>query len=84
MKANFIGPSQYEGTKFCFKILRKPFDATMPKPAYGWQGLAWIVRPEYDFGVFSTSCLAPAALSSVELVVRLKRYKQTDAPYRKL
>ena len=34
--------------------------------------------------MFSTSRFAPAALSSVELVVGIKRYKQTDAPYQKL
>ena len=43
------------------------------------QSLDWIVRLEYSFRVFSTSRFAPVALSSVELVVRIKRYKQTDA-----
>ena len=47
----------------------------------GQQGLDWIVGPEYSFGVFSTSCFAPAALSSVELVVRIKRYKKKNAPF---
>ena len=37
-----------------------------PKPAYGRQGLDWIVRPGYSFGVFSTSRFAPPALSSVD------------------
>ena len=46
------------------------------------QGLDWIVGPEYSFGVFSASRFAPAALRSVEFVVRIKCYKQTDAPYR--
>ena len=27
---------------------------TRPKPARGWQGLDWIVEPEYSFRVFST------------------------------
>ena len=40
--------------------------------------------PEYSFGVFSMSRFAPVGLSLVELVVRIKRHKQTDAPYRKL
>ena len=31
------------------------FCTTRPKPAYGRQGLDWIVRPGYSFGVFSTS-----------------------------
>ena len=30
------------------------------------QGLDWIVRPGYSFGVFSKSRLAPPALSSVD------------------
>ena len=40
--------------------------------------------PEYSFSVFSMSCFAPPGLSLVELVARIKRHKQTDAPYRKL
>ena len=28
---------------------------TRPKPAYGRQGLDWIVRPGYSFVVFSTN-----------------------------
>ena len=31
----------------------------MPKPAYGRQGLDWIVGPGYSFGVFSMSRFAP-------------------------
>ena len=42
---------------------------TRPKPAYGRQGLDWIVGPEYSFGVLSTSCCVPAVLSLVEVVV---------------
>ena len=57
---------------------------TRPKPAYDRQGQDWIVRPEYSFGVFSTSRFAPAALNLVELMVMIKRYKQTDAPNQKL
>ena len=34
--------------------------------------------------MFSTSRFAPAAFNSVELVVRIKRFKQTDATLRKL
>ena len=30
------------------------FDITRPKPAYGRQGLDWIVGPGYSFVVFST------------------------------
>ena len=44
-------------------------------------GLDWIVGPEYSFGVFSMSGFAPAALSSVELVVRIKHYKKKNAPF---
>ena len=44
-----------------------------PKPFYGREGLDWIVGPEYSLGVFSTSRFAPAALNSVELVVRIKQ-----------
>ena len=29
------------------------FADTRPKPAYGRQGLDWIIRPEYSFRVFS-------------------------------
>ena len=29
------------------------FYSTRPKPAYGWQGLDWIVGPGYSFVVFS-------------------------------
>ena len=36
---------------------------TRPKPAY-WQGLHWIVGPEYSFRVFSTSRFAPSAQQS--------------------
>ena len=39
---------------------------TRPKPAYGRQGLEWIVRPGYSFGVFSMSRVAPLVLSSVD------------------
>ena len=35
---------------------------TRPKPAYSWQGLDWIVWPEYSFAVFSTSRFAPASV----------------------
>ena len=38
-------------------VLNKPteeFDVTRPKPAYGRQGLDWIVGPGYSFVVFST------------------------------
>ena len=31
------------------------FENTRPKPAYGRQGLDWIVRPGYSFVVFSTN-----------------------------
>ena len=48
------------------------------------QGLDWIVRPDYSFGVFSTSRFAPAVLSSVKLTVRIKHYRQTGAAYQKL
>ena len=34
--------------------------------------------PEYSFGVFSMSRFAPLGLSLVELVVRIKLYKQTN------
>ena len=34
--------------------LDKRFYITRPKPAYGRQGLDWIVRPGYSFVVFST------------------------------
>ena len=33
----------------------KDFLCTRPKPAYGRQGLDWIIGPGYSFGVFSTS-----------------------------
>ena len=39
---------------------------TRPKLAYGREGLDWIVRPGYNFGVFSTSRFAPPTLSSVD------------------
>ena len=51
------------------------------RPTAG-KGLVWIVGPEYSLGVFSASRFAPAALRSVEFVVRIKYYKQTNAPYR--
>ena len=54
---------------------------TRPKPAYGRQGLDWIVGPEYSFGVFATSCFRPAVLSSVEFLVRIKCYKNKNAPF---
>ena len=50
-----------------------------PKLAYGWQGLECIVGPKYSFRVFSTSGFAPAAINLVELVVRIKGYKQTNS-----
>ena len=31
------------------------FKKTRPKPAYGWQGLDWIIEPGYSFVVFSTN-----------------------------
>ena len=37
---------------------------TKPKPAYGWQGLYWIVGPEYSFGVVSLFSIA--VLSGVQ------------------
>ena len=37
-------------------------------------GLDWIVGPEYNFGVFSTSLFAPAALSSVDEKVFIFRH----------
>ena len=40
--------------------------STRPKPAYGRQGLDWIVGPGYTFGAFSAPSFAPPALSSVD------------------
>ena len=57
------------------------FYKTRPKLAYGRQGLDWIVRPEYSFGGFSTSCFAPAALNSVQLVVRINHYTKKNEPF---
>ena len=37
------------------KVMGHLFDATRPKPAYGRQGLDWIVGPGYIFVVFSTN-----------------------------
>ena len=42
------------------------FCTTRPKPAYGRQGLDWIVRPGYSFGVFSTSRSEPLVLNWVD------------------
>ena len=58
------------------------FVQNRPEPAVGRQGLDQIVGPEYSFGVFSMSRFA--ALSLVELVVRIKRYKQTDRPFKEV
>ena len=33
-------------------MARKKVCRTRPKLAYGWQGLDWIVGPEYSFRVF--------------------------------
>ena len=33
----------------------RSFVKTRPKPAYGWQGLDWIVGPGYSFVVSSTN-----------------------------
>ena len=41
---------------------------TRPKPAYDWQGLDWIIGPEYSFRVFLTSRFAPAPSSSVKVI----------------
>ena len=63
------------------------FISTRPNQAFGRQGLAGgIMGPGYSssrqiFGVFLTSCFVPAALSSVELVVRIKHYKKKNAPF---
>ena len=38
-----------------FSSLYSHFFNTRPKPAYGRQGLDWIVRPRYSFVVFSTN-----------------------------
>ena len=65
-------------------MVGKYFINTRPKPAYGQQGLDWILGQEYSFGVFSTPHFTPVAPSLVELMVRMKRYKQTDALYRQL
>ena len=35
----------------------EPFLQTRPKPAYGRQGLDWIIGPGYSFVVFSTTDL---------------------------
>ena len=37
------------------RILHLIFFSTRPKPAYGLQGLDWIVGPGYSFVVFSTN-----------------------------
>ena len=50
-------------------MARKKVFRTRLKPAYGQQVLDWIVGPEYSFRVFSTTCFAPAALSSVEVII---------------
>ena len=38
-----------------FILVAKSFILTRPKPAYGRQGLDWIVGPGYSFVVFSTN-----------------------------
>ena len=50
-------------------MARKKVCRTRSKPAYGRLGLDWIFRPEYSFRVFSTTRFAPAALSSVEVII---------------
>ena len=37
------------------EIIMRVFLYTRPKPAYGRQGLDWIVGPGYSFVVFSTN-----------------------------
>ena len=37
------------------RVVNKNFKTTRPKPAYGRQGLDWIVGPGYSFVVFSTN-----------------------------
>ena len=41
-------------SKMLFQKKHQLFEKTGPKPAYGRQGLDWIVGPGYSFGVFST------------------------------
>ena len=38
-------------------VFLKAFTCTRPKPAYGRQGLDWIIGPGYSFVVFSTTDL---------------------------
>ena len=50
------------------------FKRTRPKPAYGRQGIDWIVGPGYSFGVFSMSqCLTLRLRRSAQLMIQ-KRY----------
>ena len=55
-----------ELVKLLIVIRNFMFMTTRPKPAYGRQGLDWIVGPGYSFGVFSTSRFVPPTLSSVD------------------
>ena len=58
-----------------FKLIR-------PTPAFGQQGLDWIVRPEYRFGVFSMYRFAHTALSTLPFKeVIIFRDTQTNSPF---
>ena len=48
-------PSKSNNIGRCARRSTSNINNTKPKPAYGRQGLDWIVGPEFSFRVFSTS-----------------------------
>ena len=58
---------------------------TWPKPAYGRQGLDWIVGPEYSFRVFSTWKMKnqPGTMKTLKTMkTDLEQWKTNLAPWK--
>ena len=49
-----VGHGDEEEEEKIIDFFPQRFEKTRPKPAYGRQGLDWIVGPGYSFVVFST------------------------------
>ena len=57
-------------------VLHNSYKDTRPKPAYGRQGLDWIIGPGYSFVVVTNRGLHLTFMTQLEKVI-IFRYKQT-------